>query len=117
MPEIPARAGEGDLVHSVPVQHPKGSVSRIPLIAGLTVAVIACLVFVGWFQDSAMLKSMGTGWVSMKPNTAAALLLCGLALAVCGLPRPSKAASVFVVAASFVAMLIGAVSLSQYLCG
>ncbi len=85
--------------------------------AGAVVAAVAALVLFGWFRDLPVLKSVGDGWVSMKLNTAAGLLLCGLALMGCSLARPTKGSAVCVALASLAAMLIGAVSLSQYLFG
>ncbi|HRJ71863.1 MAG TPA: CHASE3 domain-containing protein [Terrimicrobiaceae bacterium] len=100
-----------------PPVSPRRSDGRWPFGLGLAVSVLAVLVLLGWFLDVRVLKSVGEDWVSMKPNTAAGLLLCGLALAGCSVARPTRAAAAWVALASLAAMLIGAVSLSQYLFG
>jgi len=50
------------------------------IIAGITTTIIGFLVLLGWQFDIEILKSLQPDTVSMKPNTAFAFLLSGLAL-------------------------------------
>ena len=69
MQRPPARANSPGLA-------PKLAVS---LSAVLTV-VTGSMILVGWALDSTVLKSILPGWVSVKPNTALAFILLGIAL-------------------------------------
>jgi hypothetical protein len=51
-------------------------------------------VFVGWSLDSAVLKSVFPGLVSMKPNTELGILLGGVALAILSREKVARSASV-----------------------
>ena len=53
--------------------------SLVSVISALSISV-GGLVLVGWALDIAALKSILPGWVSMKPNTAVAFVLIGIAL-------------------------------------
>jgi PAS domain S-box-containing protein len=53
----------------------------LSLAASLLVAIIGAMVLVGWALDIEALKSVLPGLVSMKANTAIALLLSGVGLA------------------------------------
>jgi hypothetical protein len=61
------------------VQFPFNRVSFVKL-ASLVTVVTGVVVLIGWQFDSTVLKSVSDDWVSMKPNTAVALLLAGLSL-------------------------------------
>lgn len=54
--------------------------SLLPRIAGIFVATLGALVYLGWTLDIASLKTILPGLVSMKVNTAAGMLLAGVAL-------------------------------------
>jgi hypothetical protein len=53
-------------------------------LSGALAMCVGGIVLVGWALDIAALKSVLPGWVSMKPNTAVAFILVGIAL----LPPP-----------------------------
>lgn len=69
-------------------------------------------MLIGWALDIAVLKSVLPGWVSVKPNTAAAFILLGLSLA--GLTRRSKATRHAAGLSALLAGLLGAVTLLEY---
>lgn len=74
------------------------------------------LVLVGWALDIVILKSFIPGYPTMKPNTAVAASLAGLALWLSAAPRHGGLARLQWVASSGVA-LIGLLTLSQYVFG
>lgn len=55
-------------------------VNRLPRLVGLLVALVGMTVLCGWALDISVLKSIRSGWVTMKANTALGFLLPGLAL-------------------------------------
>ena len=54
--------------------------NAITRAACVIVAVVACLVLVGWLFDIELLKSVGPGLVSMNPVTAVSFILAAVAL-------------------------------------
>ena len=52
----------------------------LPALSGVLAVLVGGVVLTGWALDLAALKSVLPGWVSMKPNTAVAFILTGLAL-------------------------------------
>ena len=83
--------------------------------AGAGAAAVAALVLVGWALDVALLKSVLPGHVDMKVNAAVALLTTGVALICCR--SPSSGMRTFSGVLSTVVMVIGGVTLAQYLFG
>ena len=60
-----------------------GNPSKIDTVAnasGFVLVVLALMVFAGWAFHDSVLTTVLTGLAAMKPNTAAAFLLAGLAL-------------------------------------
>src|SRR3989442_13418164 len=85
--------------------------------AGLTVAALGVAVLVGWVFDVQTLKSVAPGLATMKANTAIALALAGVALALLAQsplePRRRRAAQVL----SGAVALVGLLTLGEYLTG
>jgi len=54
--------------------------SEVVRIAGALVLATGLLALLGWQIDSTLLGNARPGFVSMKPNSAAAFVLAGLAL-------------------------------------
>jgi PAS domain S-box-containing protein len=53
---------------------------RLPRLAGLALPILGVAVLCGWLLDVAVLKSVVPGWATMKPITAIAFILLGIAL-------------------------------------
>jgi PAS domain S-box-containing protein len=53
---------------------------RLPRFAGLALPILGVAVLCGWLLDVAVLKSVVPGWAAMKPITAIAFILLGIAL-------------------------------------
>jgi len=85
--------------------------------AGAAVSVTGAVVLGGWLLDIAVLKSLSPGFVSMKANTALAMLLAGGALQVLSVGPSSQYMRFAALAAAFVVALIGILTLSEYLYG
>jgi hypothetical protein len=98
--------------------------NRLPIPGGKrSVAIAATMVFLlgasvlaGWSFKVDVLKSVMASWVTMKPNTALGLVLCGIAL---GLSEHSRIPLLRWIAFTAAALLIaiGAMTLSEYLFG
>ena len=96
------------------------SVALLGTLTGTAAMLVGAAVLVGWALDSAALKSVLPGWVSMKPNTAVAFLLTGIAVLLPRPPRPplhrppSPASLRLSRACALLAGLIGLLSLAEY---
>lgn len=53
---------------------------HITAVAGVFAILVGCLVLTGWFWDIAFLKSILSGIITMKFNTAVCFLLLGISL-------------------------------------
>src|SRR5437868_15249202 len=74
--------------------------------AGVIAAALGASVLLGWIFDLPALKGVIPGLATMKINTAASLLLCGVALYLrAGSPRNSSADRVADALAIFVALI------------
>ena len=94
----------------------RSSASPAKLLGYVTIAVGGA-VLVGWFCDIFALKSVLPGFVTMKPNAAAAFMLAGLALALLGRDPPSAPARWMSQACAATVALLGLFTLCQYLFG
>jgi len=83
--------------------------------AGLAVGVAGALVLAGWALDVTVLKSISSGFVSMKPNAALAFLLGGAALNILSTGPASRQLRFAALASAFVVAVIGLLTLSEYL--
>ena len=85
-------------------------------LAAVLAALLGIVVFAGWLFDLPLLRSVLSGAVEMKANTAVALVLAGIALYVLG-GRPSPALQRFSLALALVVGALGCATLGQYLFG
>ena len=91
---------------------------RLSVGCGAAVAAGGLVVLSGWTFGIARLKNLSPGAVSMKPNAAAALALCGVALAMCDRERGlSRARMAVGVVSATLAAAIGIVTLLEYASG
>ncbi len=96
------------------------SAKSVARLAGWLAGFVGGLVLVGWAFDFAALKSILPGWVSMKPNTALAFVLTGLALLFSSRPQPSTLnpqPSRLSQLCALLAGLIGLLTLGEYVSG
>ncbi len=85
--------------------------------AGALAVLVGGAVLLGWALDVAALKSVLPGWVSMKPNTAVAFILTGVALLAFPMPDARTLLSRLSRFCALFAGLIGLLSLSEYVFG
>jgi PAS domain S-box-containing protein len=83
---------------------------RFPRLAGRALLLLGVAVLCGWLLDVAVLKSVVPGWASMKPSTAVALMLLGLALSRL---QPSGPGDPVTAACGVAVAAIGVVNLGQ----
>jgi len=90
-----------------------------PLTGGALAVLVGGVVLLGWTLDIAALKSVLPGWVSMKPNTAVAFIVSGIALLAVSIRNTQYAAILFRLArfCAWFAGLIGLLSLCEYAFG
>ncbi|XHS78590.1 ATP-binding protein [Burkholderiaceae bacterium UC74_6] len=89
---------------------------------GAVAALMGLLVLAGWVSDISLLKSGLPGAVEMKANTAMGLVLCGLGLVLLTTMNAERIAHAqrmraAAYAVSLVLVLLGAVTLLEYLLG
>jgi PAS domain S-box-containing protein len=84
------------------------------LLAGIVMLLGVCVLF-GWWLDIPAIRTVLPGLISMKFNTAAGFVLCGLAVLALSLERP--ASDRLARALGALALLLGGVTLSQYMFG
>jgi two-component system, cell cycle sensor histidine kinase and response regulator CckA len=89
---------------------------RAALAAGLAGAALGAAVIAGWVFDIVALKSLHPSMTSMKANTAACLLLLGVALALLVGPPIDRRWVMARVCAGIV-LVVGALTLLQYITG
>lgn len=88
-----------------------------PLICALFAVAVGAAVLAGWLFDVPLLKSVLPGFIAMKPNTAFAFVLAGgslLLLLASPLPRARARTGQ---ALALIVVLIGALTLGEYVFG
>ena len=89
----------------------------MPAFGSATAVLVGCMVLVGWILDSATLKSVVPGLVTMKANTALAFILAGASLWLLRAERIPPRARRSARAGAGLVVAIGALTLSEYLGG
>jgi PAS domain S-box-containing protein len=85
--------------------------------AGLAVSLAGALVLAGWALDLTVVKSISSGFVSMKPNVALAFVLSGVTLHLLSTGPTNGHLRFVALASAFVVAVIGFLTLSEYLYG
>ena len=101
-------------------ERPTPSAQLAPLaarLAGALAVLVGAVVLTGWALDLAPLKSVLPGWVTMKPNTAGAFILTGLALLLSSAFRLPPWCARLAQLCALLAGLIGLLSLAEYIFG
>jgi PAS domain S-box-containing protein len=80
--------------------------------AGLLVALIGCIVILGWLFNISSLKSILPLWVTMKANTAIGFILSGSAL--WQLSKPTRRSMRYAQVLAAIVLGIGLLTLIQY---
>lgn len=92
-----------------------GPLQAFVRVAGIAAVAVGTAVLLGWVFDVALLKSVIPGHLEMKANTALSFVACGMALLGARSPRPAvrRASAVL----SGVVLLVGALTLAEYVSG
>jgi signal transduction histidine kinase len=107
-----------DLGRSVERRAIWSPLSQLSVACGVAVTAGGLVVLSGWTFGLARLKNLSPGAVSMKPNAAAAMALCGLALVMCDRRRgASRARAAVGVLAAALAGAVGVLTLLEYIIG
>ena len=91
--------------------------AQLARLAGALAVLVGAVVLTGWALDLAPLKSVLPGWVTMKPNTAGAFILTGLALLLSTTFRLPPWCARLAQLCALLAGLIGLLSLAEYIFG
>jgi PAS domain S-box-containing protein len=91
--------------------------SWICRVAGVSAAALGTVVLSGWLLDIASLKSIVTGWPTMKANAALACILAGLSLWGLSYEPARRGLRATVLVGSFAIMAISLLTLSQDIFG
>jgi PAS domain S-box-containing protein len=91
--------------------------STISIVLALATLLMGIVVLIGWWIGDDALRSIVPGEPRMKVNTALAFILCSIVLLLGYFMRPSRMQRVFVAGLSGVVILIGLLTLVEYLFG
>ena len=89
----------------------------IPWASSLLSIFVSCLVLVGWTFNLPTLRSVLPGQPQMVPNTALAFIMAGLAVWILWRGRETPRSSVVFWVCALVVLLIGSITLGEYLTG
>jgi PAS domain S-box-containing protein len=87
------------------------------LIPGVGVALLGALVLAGWVLHVEALKSIIPGADPMKPNMAAAILLCGAALSLLSRKTLTKPIRICTAAIAATVIVLSALTIGEYVFG
>jgi PAS domain S-box-containing protein len=85
----------------------------LALLLSVLVAALGASVLAGWALNVTVLKSIVPGGVTMKPNTALAMLATGIALALLSTRDVSKGARLFATVVGCGVMALGTLTLAE----
>lgn len=89
-------------------------IARFPCAAAAISFLVGVSVLVGWTTDTDLLKSIVSGLVTMKPNTAVAFLTSGAALYLLSWTDRSRVTGIAALFSACVTTLIGFLTLLEY---
>lgn len=81
----------------------------------IALSFLGIIVFIGWLLDVSILKSVVSGLVSMKVNTALCFLLSGLTLWILNDERQNSLKKIYCILFPSIMILIGLLTLGEYL--
>jgi signal transduction histidine kinase len=102
-----------DLVHNKLVNYFNNVGKATAVIAGL----IGIFALTGWLFDITTFKSVWPAWATMKPNTAIALILSSISIALYYESKHRPISESIAQLCSFVVLLIGGLTLTEYVTG
>ena len=88
---------------------------KIARAAGCIVALIGLAALLGWVFDITFLKVVVPGYASMKANTAAGLVCCGISLLILSGAGLSRGRRILGVTLALLVIGVGSVTLAEYL--
>lgn len=91
------------------------SLRRSSNVAGIAVIAIGCLVLIGWVSDIGFLKSVFSGYASMKFNTAFAFILGGVSLWLINTGQEKEWSRRSAQVCALIVFVIGLLTLAEYI--
>ncbi len=90
---------------------------RLPRVCALLLVCLGISVFIGWWLDITLLKSIFPGIVSMNPLTALSFILCGSTLFLISGEEVGRKAKLFAICTGVFVIVVGATRLYAILGG
>src|SRR5450432_81949 len=88
---------------------------NITTVTSIVAIVVGCLALSGWFFNIPLLKSVLSGWASMKFNAAFCFILSGISLYLLNISLVNKHRKLIAIACACIVFLIGFLSISEYI--